>query len=410
MPTATSSSSTPGAEREVLRSRILASLEEVRPADWNGLGLAGRPFLRHEFLAAAERSGSATARTGWTPAHVVVESGGRLVGAMPLYLKDHSWGEFVFDFAWARAYEQHGLAYYPKLVAAVPFTPATGPRMLVSPEADVAAVRTALLSAAREHARAAGASSLHVLFPDDAERDWLASQGFLPRLDCQFHWRNQGFADFEDFLSTFTAEKRKKARRERRRVREAGIEFVELHGGDLDPHLLETVYALHARTFLERGNPPYFTPAFFQEIAERLPRALMVKLGRLRGEPIAAAVFLRGQDTLYGRYWGAAGDFHSLHFEACYYQGLDYCIREGIGRFEPGTQGEHKVARGFAPQPVWSLHEVYHPAFRAAIEEYLGRERDHMQAYMEAVRAHVPFRRTEPDGTLTLDVGRDLPQ
>ncbi len=394
----------------MLRTRILGALDEVRGGDWNALDLAGRPFLRHEFLAAAERSGSVTARTGWTPSHVVVEQSGRLVGAMPLYRKDHSWGEFVFDFAWARAYEQHGLAYYPKLVAAVPFTPASGPRLLVSAEADVDAVRTALLSAAREHARTIGASSLHILFPVDAEREWLAGQGLLPRLDCQFHWRNRGFGDFEDFLATFTAEKRKKARRERRRVREAGIEFVELHGGDLDARLLETVYALHARTFLERGNPPYFTPEFFAELAARLPRALMVKLGLLHGEPVAAAVFLRGDDTLYGRYWGAAGDFHSLHFEACYYQGIDYCIREGLAQFEPGTQGEHKVARGFAPEPVWSLHEIFHPAFRAAIRDYLERERDHMHAYMEAVRTHVPFRRAEPDGTLTLDVGRDLPE
>ncbi len=349
------------------------------------------------------------ADTGWTPAHVVAEESGRLVGAMPLYRKDHSWGEFVFDFAWARAYEQHGLPYYPKLVAAVPFTPASGPRLLLHPDADAEVVRTALLTAAREHARSIGASSLHVLFPTGPERDWLAGQGLLSRLDCQFHWQNRGFADFDDFLATFTAEKRKKARRERRRVQEAGIEFLELHGADLDDRLLETVYALHARTFLERGNPPYFTPEFFRELATTLPGALMVKLGLLRGEPVAAAVFLRGADTLYGRYWGAAGDFHSLHFEACYYQGIDYCIREGLQRFEPGTQGEHKIARGFAPEAVWSLHEIFHPAFRDAIRDYLGRERDHMRAYLEAARDHVPFRRADPDGTLTLDVGRDLP-
>jgi predicted N-acyltransferase len=394
----------------VLRTRILDSLEGVRAADWNALDLAGRPFLRHEFLAAAERSGSATARTGWTPAHVVAESAGQLVGAMPLYRKDHSWGEFVFDFAWARAYEQHGLPYYPKLVAAVPFTPASGPRLLVDPAGEAGPVRAALLAAAREHARAIGASSLHVLFPSGADREWLAAQGLLSRLDCQFHWQNRGFRDFDDFLGTFTAEKRKKVRRERRRVQEAGIEFIELHGGDLDESTLEAVYALHARTFLERGNPPYFTPDFFRELAASLPEALMVKLGLLRGQPVATAVFLRGADTLYGRYWGAAGDFHSLHFEACYYQGIDYCIREGLERFEPGTQGEHKIARGFAPEAVWSMHDILHPAFRDAIRDYLGRERDHMRAYMEAVRAHVPFRRAEPDGTLRLDVGRDLPE
>jgi len=394
----------------MLRARILGSMTEARAAEWNALGLGGRPFLRHEFLAAAERSGSATAATGWTPAHVVVESGCSLVGAMPLYLKTHSWGEFVFDFAWARAYEQHGLHYYPKLVAAAPFTPASGPRLLVLPGCDAAEVRRALLDAARQVARASGASSLHVLFADGVDRDWLAGQGLLPRLDCQFHWNNPGYADFEDFLATFTAEKRKKARRERRRVAESGIRFVELHGGDLDAVLLETVYGLHARTFAERGNPPYFTLAFFRELAAALPGALMVKLAVLRGEPVACAVFLRGEDTLYGRYWGATGDFHSLHFEACYYQGIDYCIREGLRRFEPGTQGEHKVARGFVPEPVWSLHEILHPGFRAAIADYLGRERRHVEAYMDAVREHVPFRQAAPAATLHVDVGSDATQ
>jgi len=216
---------------------------------------------------------------------------------MPLYRKDHSWGEFVFDFAWARAYEQHGLPYYPKLVAAVPFTPASGPRLLLDPACDAGEVRAALLDAAREHARAVGASSLHVLFPSDPDREWLAGQGLLTRLDCQFHWQNRGFRDFDDFLGTFTAEKRKKVRRERRRVQEAGIEFLELHGGDLDEPTLEAVYALHARTFLERGNPPYFTPEFFRELAASRPEALMVKLGVLRGQPVATAVFLRGADT-----------------------------------------------------------------------------------------------------------------
>jgi predicted N-acyltransferase len=392
------------------RARVLGSMTAVRAADWNALDLGGRPFLRHEFLAAAELSGSATAATGWTPAHLVVEEGGRLVGAMPLYLKSHSWGEFVFDFAWARAYEHHGLHYYPKLVCAVPFTPATGPRLLVLPGAGAETTRRTLLAAARQLAEETGASSLHVLFADRPGRDWLASQGMLPRLDCQFHWRNAGFADFDDFLGTFTAEKRKKARRERRRVAEAGIEFVELHGGDLDERLLEQVYALHARTFAERGNPPYFTQEFFRAVAAALPDSLMVKLAVQQREPVAAAVFLRGADTLYGRYWGAVGDFHSLHFEACYYQGIDYCIREGLARFEPGTQGEHKIARGFTPTPVWSLHEIFRPDFRAAVHEYLGREREHMRAYMAAIRAHVPFRRADPEGTLQLDVRSDLPE
>jgi predicted N-acyltransferase len=410
MPTATWSAWTSGTEPPVLQARILGSIDEVAAARWNALELGGRPFLRHEFLAAAERSGSVTPATGWRPCHVLVESGGSLVGALPLYLKSHSWGEFVFDFAWARAYEQHGLDYYPKLVSATPFTPATGPKLLVHPAADAATVRAELLRAAREHGRDCNASSLHALFVADAERAWLGSQGLMARLDCQFHWQNRDFGSFDDFLGTFTAEKRKKARRERRRVAEAGIHFVELHGGDLEGRLLEVVYALHARTFAERGNPPYFSLDFFAAIAAALPGALMVKLAMLGREPVACAVFLRGTDTLYGRYWGATGDFHSLHFEACYYQGIDYCIREGLARFEPGTQGEHKIARGFSPTPVWSMHEVALPAFQAAIGDYLVRERAHVQAYIDAVNAHVPFRRAEPQANLLADVRSDLPR
>jgi len=397
----------------VLTTRIAAAMEDVAPAEWNALDLRGRPFLRHEFLRAAESSGSAAPDTGWTPAHVLVERDGVLAGAMPLYVKDHSWGEFVFDFAWARAYEQHGLAYYPKLVAACPFTPATGPRLLVrTGDEDPTVVRGALLDAAERLMRDTGASSLHALFVQDDEREILAGRGFSARLDCQFHWQNRGFATFDDFLGTFTAEKRKKARRERRRVAESGIRFLELHGGDLDADagLLEVVYALHARTFAERGNPPYFTLAFFRDLAAAMPDSLMVKLAVLGEEPVACAVFLRGRDTLYGRYWGAAGDFHSLHFETCYYQGIDYCIREGLERFEPGTQGEHKIARGFAPTAVWSMHRIAHPAFATAIGDYLARERAHVSGYIEAVKNHVPFRRAEPAATLDVHVGHHLDQ
>jgi len=396
----------------MLRTRVAASMAAVEAAAWNTLDLRGRPFLRHEFLLAAEQSGSACPETGWTPAHVLVERDGVLAGAAPLYLKTHSWGEFVFDFAWARAYEQHGLAYYPKLVAACPFTPAAGPRLIVRPGEDAPAVRAALLEAMDALMHESGASSVHALFVEEDEREFLGGRGYAARLDCQFHWRNQGFTSFDDFLGKFTAEKRKKARRERRRVAESGIGFDELHGDDLaaDPALLEVVYALHARTFAERGNPPYFTLEFFRDLATALPRAIMVKLARLGREPVACAVFLRGEDTLYGRYWGAAGDFHSLHFETCYYQGIDYCIREGLDRFEPGTQGEHKIARGFAPEAVWSMHRLAHPAFAAAIDDYLRRERAHVSAYMDAVRRHVPFRRAEPAATLDVDVGRHLDQ
>ena len=392
MPIATWSGSTTRPERPLLHARILESIDGAAAADWNALDLGGRPFLRHEFLAAAERSGSAAPATGWTPRHVVVESGGTLLGAMPLYLKSHSWGEFVFDFAWARAYEQHGLDYYPKLVSAAPFTPAAGPKFLVNPAADADLVRKALLDAARELGRETGASTLHALFIDDAEREWLSNQGLMARLDCQFHWHNRQFGSFEDFLGTFTAEKRKKARRERRRVQEAGIHFVELHGGELAGDLLEAVYALHARTFAERGNPPYFRIDFFSEIASTMPAMLMVKLAMLRDEPVACAVFLRGTDTLYGRYWGATGDFHSLHFEACYYQGIEYAIARGLQVFEGGAQGEHKMARGLMPVTTHSAHWLAHPQFAAAIENFLDRESALMTQHDHELAARTPFK------------------
>lgn len=382
-----------------MRARVLDSIEEVAARDWNALDLAGRPFLRHEFLAAAEGSGSAAPATGWTPAHVVVHDPAGLAGAMPLYLKSHSWGEFVFDFAWARAYERHGLAYYPKLVCAAPFTPASGPRLLVRPGADARAVRRELLEAARGLAESRGASSLHVLFAAEEDRRLLEDAGWLPRLDCQFHWRNEGYADFEHFLAGFTAEKRKKTRRERRRIVEAGIRFLELTGAELDATRLAVVYALHARTFAVRGNPPYFTPEFFRRLAAALPQALMVKLAvDAHGDAVACALFLRGEDTLYGRYWGSVGDHHSLHFETCYYQGIEYCIRERLSRFEPGTQGEHKIARGFTPTAVWSLHDIRHPLFRPAIADYLERERAAVREYMRAAAEHLPFRREEARG------------
>ena len=390
------------------RTRILASIADAPASQWNALDRRDRPFLSHEFLLALERSGSATAATGWQAAHVVAETDGRLVGAVPLYLKAHSWGEFVFDFAWARAHERHGLPYYPKLVAASPFTPAGGPRFLLAPGPDSAAVAEALLEAVRGLRRQRGASSLHALFVTREERDWLAGRGLLCRLDCQFHWQNRGYQSFDDFLGTFTAVKRKKVRRERRRVAEAGIRFRELHGDDLDEALLDLIYAMHARTFAERGNPPYLTPDFFREIARTMPRVLMIQLALRRSQPVACAIFLRGADTLYGRYWGAAGEHHSLHFEACYHQGIEYCIREKLARFEPGTQGEHKLARGFEPEPVWSMHELAHPAFHGAVAAYLERERDHVLAYMAAVRDHVPFRRAGPPVNLDVDVGNHL--
>jgi uncharacterized protein len=382
-------------------TRIIRSLTEVDAAEWNALPGADAPFLRHEFLLALESSGCATPDTGWDARHVLVrEPGGALAGALPLYLKSHSWGEFVFDFAWAEAYHRAGLRYYPRLVSAVPFTPATGPRLLAAGDGP----RAALVAAARGLAGSLGVSSLHVLFPRPDDRDTLEAQGLMPRLDCQFHWCNDGYGTFDDFLAGFTAEKRKKLRRERRRVRESGIDCRTLAGADLDDGLIDAIHGLHANTFVRHGHAPYLNRAFFAELARVMPGNLVVELACLGGEPVACAIMLRGADTLYGRYWGANGEFHSLHFELCYHRGIDYCIREGLSRFEPGTQGEHKLLRGFLPTAVWSLHEIVDPRFAAAIGEWLARERDGRRQWLRAAATHLPFRRADIPARLDADV------
>ncbi len=384
-----------------METRIAGSLADVDAAEWNALPGARLPFLRHEFLLAMEESGCATPETGWVANHILLRGhDGRLCGALPLYLKSHSWGEFVFDFAWADAYHRAGLRYYPRLVSAVPFTPATGPRLLAAdPE-----VRARLLAAAREQMQALGVSSLHFLFPEDCDRTLLESSGLMPRLDCQFHWQNEGYGSFEDFLAGFTADKRKKLRRERRRVSEAGIECRTLRGGELDKSMIDVVYRLHAMTFARYGHAPYLNRAFFDRIARTMPDAIVIELASLHGDPVACAISLRGEDTLYGRYWGASGDFHSLHFELCYHRGIEYCIRERLDRFEPGTQGEHKLLRGFRPTPVWSMHEIADGRFGAAIGDWLERERAGRRAWLQEAATHLPFRRSDIPARLDPDV------
>ncbi|MDH4261355.1 MAG: GNAT family N-acetyltransferase, partial [Gammaproteobacteria bacterium] len=249
-----------------------------------------------------------------------------------------------------------------------------------------------------------GVSSLHVLFPDRQDKAEFEGAGLMPRLDCQFHWHNGGYGSFDDFLAGLTAEKRKKLRRERRRVAEAGITHRTLHGDELDDGLIETVYVLHALTFARFGNPPYLNLDFFHRLARSMPRALVVEIALQRDEVIACSVSLRSDDTLYGRYWGASGDYHSLHFETCFYRGIEYCIRERLARFEPGTQGEHKLLRGFVPAPVWSLHDIADPRFAAAIGDWLKREHSRRRAYLRAAASHLPFRRADIPARLPADV------
>jgi len=380
-----------------MRARVHSSIDEIDPREWNALGGAGCAILRHEFLAALEHTGCVGKGTGWEPCPVSLSDERGLAAVAPAYVKTHSYGEFVFDFAWAQAYSRYGRRYYPKLVVAVPFTPATGPRLLVREGLDRRAVARRLLEALQDHAASRRLSSIHALFLDEPARAVCEEAGWLLRRDCQFHWTNHGYVSFDAYLDTFTAEKRKKARRERRRVAEAGIRFETRFGGELDERLLDSVYAFHRETFLRHGNEPYLTRAFFSEIARTLGEALMVKVAMHHSKaaqtPVAAAIFFWSPEALYGRYWGAAADYHSLHFETCYHQGIEFCIERGVQRFEPGTQGEHKVSRGFEPTLTWSAHYIADAAFRGAIGDYLEREGGAIDDYAAEVREHVPYRK-----------------
>lgn len=349
------------------------------------------PFLQHEFLLAAENSGSVAAETGWIPRHLTLFMDGELRAAMPLYEKNHSWGEFVFDWAWAQAYERAGLAYYPKLVAAVPFTPAQSSRFLLRDPDDEQSAR-ALLAAALQLADDTGCSSLHVQFPTPEELAFCTAGNLKIRKDCQFHWHNRDYADFDEFLGTFSSRKRKKVRQDRRRVAAAGITFRHLHGNDLDQATWRIVYQFISTTFMRRGSLPYFNLPFFEELSTTLPENLLVILAEQDDQPIAAAVFFVCPDVLFGRYWGSDGQYDALHFETCYYQGIEYCIEHGQQSFEPGTQGEHKISRGFTPVQTYSAHWLEHPQFFDAIGDYLTEEARHVDRYMQAVDDHSPYR------------------
>lgn len=376
-----------------MQVRELHDIDALAAAEWNALEGAQCPFLRHEFLAALEHSGCVGGDTGWQPAHVAIFDADRLVAAAPVYRKTHSWGEFVFDFGWAQAHERHGLRYYPKLLLAVPFSPVNASRLLVARNLPAAPLRERLLRELMARCDREGISSAHALFLTPEELQACTQLGWLGRGDVQFHWHNHGYTDFEAYLATFRSEKRKQMRRERRRVAEAGIHFLTLHGTDISPSQLRFAFEVHERNFLLHGHSPYLNFACFQELARTLGDALMVKLACHGDTPVAAGVFVASSEALYGRYWGAIGDFHSLHFETCYHQGIEYCIERRIARFEPGTQGEHKIVRGFEPSPTHSAHYIAEPRFRLAIADFLEREQMAVAEYSAGAAAHVPFHR-----------------
>ncbi|HYN77207.1 MAG TPA: GNAT family N-acetyltransferase [Lamprocystis sp. (in: g-proteobacteria)] len=369
------------------------AIQAIPAADWDRLVGSDSPFLCHAFLAAMERHGCVGEALGWIPRHLALrDPAGALVAAAPCYLKTNSYGEFVFDWSWADAYRRQGLAYYPKLVVASPYTPATGPRLLIAdgPKRDEYA--QALADGAVRVAEQLGVSSLHWHFTTSAETDLLHARGLLRRVGCQFHWTNPGYRSFDDFLATFTAEKRKKVKRERRRVQEAGVQILRRRGDEVSAVEWAAFHRLYQDTFDKRGGIATLTLPFFQEIGQTMGRNLLLVFATHHGGIVAAAFNLRGEQTLFGRHWGCSKDFHSLHFEACYYQGLDYCIEQGLSRFEPGAQGEHKVSRGFLPTPTWSAHWIADPRFRNAIDRFLSAETQGMNDYLQEMHERSPYR------------------
>ncbi len=374
-------------------TRIAESLSQVGARAWNQLDQHGNPFLSWGFLNALEATGSVASDNGWQPFHLCIYEDEQLVAAAPTWLKAHSRGEFVFDWAWADAYHQNQLEYYPKLLTAVPWTPVGGPRLLVAqghPEAH--ALRLALAEFALAQCEALGLSSWHCNFVNDDDARALSVAGLLERKDCQFHWRNRDYQGFDDFLATLKSKKRKNIRHERRQVAQAGIRFERRTGASLGGEEIAFLHRCYQRTFHAYGNHPALTLDCFERLAADMQDALVVVLAFEDESPLAMSMSLCGGGVLYGRYWGTLRDVPGLHFETAYYQGIEYCIEHGLSRFESGAQGEHKIARGFEPSQTRSFHYIAHPGFRQAIASYLQREQEWQSAYRGEVERHVPFR------------------
>ncbi len=362
------------------------------PAEWDALA-GGNPFVSHAFLTALERTGCVGGRSGWRPLPVAVrDTAGRLAGAAPLYLKTHSLGEFVFDWGWAEAAHRAGHRYYPKLVAAVPFSPVSGPRLLVHPEADPGKVRACLIDAAEEEAAAHRCGSVQWLFTRPADQRALEEAGYLRRRDVQFHWYNRGYGSFEDFLADLSSAKRKQIRRERRRAGELGLDLRIRTGDEVSPGLLEAFHAGYAATTEKRGAPAYLNAELFRELGRVLGDRVVLVTAERGGEYVAGALSLRSDKALYGRYWSAREEHDFLHFEVCLYRGIELAIAHGLERFEGGAQGEHKLTRGFVPTYTASAHRIAHPGLSRAVADFLEREAAEVQRYAEEAAARLPFR------------------
>lgn len=373
------------------RTRIISSLSEIGQQEWSdllGCHREANPFLSYAFLNALHETECASAASGWQPHYLSLWKEEQLAAAMPLYVKYHSYGEYVFDWAWADAYRRTGLEYYPKLLSAIPFTPVTGCRLL----ARDAAAQAALIQALLELQNTSGVSSTHILYPPKAEADALMEAGFMLRNGVQFHWVNQGYRDFEDFLEVLERKKRKNIRAERRKVLEAGIAFRHVPGSQATREDWTFFKRCYDRTYAEHYSTPYLNLEFFLQIGETMPQHVLLVIGERAGKPVCSSLLIHSECTLYGRYWGATEYHPCLHFETAYYQPLQFCIAQGIACFEGGAQGEHKMARGFLPKQTWSAHWLAHAGFADAVERFLERENGGMLAYLNELKEHEPFR------------------
>lgn len=374
------------------RTHIVSSLSEIGRAAWDGLAQAQprpNPFLSYAFLDALHESGSAAIAAGWQPQFIALYDGAQLAAALPMYVKMHSYGEYVFDWAWADAYERNGLDYYPKLLAAIPFTPVTGPRLLAVDDA----ARAALIEVLVATQQATPVSSTHILYPPEEQAQLLADAGYLLRSGVQFHWLNQGYRTFDDFLATLEHKKRKNIRAERRKVREAGVTLRRVRGADAVDADWLLFNRCYRHTYAAHRSTPYLNHDFFQRIGRDMPKNILLIIAERDGAPIAASLVIHSEQVLYGRYWGELEHVPCLHFEAAYYQPLEFCIEQGIAVFEGGAQGEHKMARGFLPTRTWSAHWLAQPAFADAIERFLEREKGGIDDYIDELNDRNPFKR-----------------
>lgn len=375
-----------------VKIKIHPNISEIPETQWNALVKDDHPFTKHAFLKALEDHGSVGPSYGWLPRHLAAyDDRNQLLGVMPLYEKYNSYGEFVFDHAWAQAWQRSGLAYFPKLVSSIPYTPATGQRLLIKEEHQVE-VAPLLLATAQQFAQERQMSGLHILFPDSQEQDWLETQNLLTRHDCQFHWHNQEYQRFEDFLSTLTAKKRKNIRQERKRVENSPVSLRLLDGNSASEKDWEDFAIFYTRTFEEKWGTPTLNEGFFKQIGKTMPNNIFLVMADIDEQCIAGSLMFRSEHTLYGRHWGAIEHIDQLHFEACYYQGIEYCIKHGLQTFEPGAQGEHKIARGFVPTLTRSSHWMTENPFQPSIESFVRHEQAAIAEYIQSCQEKTPYK------------------